>query len=172
MEFASTRSTALEAAASLQHIFHVGIAVGAHPIRFEGAVAYIINEEDVEIVAETWKLAFKNPPPLAIVLVNGLPRGAVVEWHVIRGQKWSDEPKGPIVQFGRTNMEVTTIMDKLQKTTGYGVLCIVFGRADVVSQMKSRYGNVAIQSIPCKRVYSCLGSRITSHDSYTILVPG
>src|SRR5256885_556908 len=93
MEFPLPRSTEMEAVLSLQYIFRVARAVGVDTVMgIECAVIYIVEEGDAETVAETWRGAFEDlVPSLAIVVVEGLPRGARVEWHVIRCRKSGEE---------------------------------------------------------------------------------
>jgi hypothetical protein len=51
---------------------------------FEGVIAYIVDRNDVDVVADVWNRFCKNSKELAIAVVDELPRGARVEWHVIR----------------------------------------------------------------------------------------
>ena len=159
----------MESVLSLQHIFRVAKAVNVDPlIGLEGGVAYLVNEEHVKVVAETWTLAFDDPPPLTIALVDGLPRGALVEWHIIRCRKRSDVPKTTKFSMAWTNSEISLAIHNFRGE--YGVLCIVFGRLQFVREMKSRYKHVAIQSIPCKGIYSTGIDGIKSRDLCTIVL--
>jgi enamine deaminase RidA (YjgF/YER057c/UK114 family) len=168
MEFPSPQSTAMEAAISLQHIFRVARAVNVDPlIGLEGVVAYLVREEDVQIVAETWKNSFEDAPQLAIVLVDGLPRGARVEWHVIRCQKSSDEVSRPKVQMAVEECQVVIAINALRG--GHGVLCIVFGSQEMIPRITSRYQDVAVQTIPSRAVYS-VDEGIVQHKSCTFIL--
>lgn len=168
MEFPSPQSTAMEAVISLQHIFRVARAVNVDPlIGLEGAVAYIVQEEDVQVVAETWKNSFEDAPQLAIVLVDGLPRGARVEWHVIRCQKSSDESSKPRLRMEVEEHKVITAINELQSQ--YGVLCMVFGSQEMIPNIISRYKDVAIQTIPSRTVYS-VNNGIIQHKSCTFIL--
>ena len=168
MEFPSPQSTAMEAVISLQHIFRVARAVNVNPSTgFEGAVVYIVQEEDVQVVAETWKNSFEDAPQLAIVLVDGLPRGARVEWHVIRCQKSSDEVSKPRVRMAVEEHQVSTAINELRGE--HGVLCMVFGSQEIIPRITLRYKDVAVQTIPSRAVYSVTNG-IVQHKSCTIIL--
>lgn len=158
----------MEAVISLQHIFRVARAVNVDPLTsLEGAVAYIVEETDVQVVAETWRNAFEDVPELAIVLVDNLPRGAKVEWHVIRCQKSSDQSTESGFQMAFEEHRVLTAVTDLRGE--HGVLCMTFGSQEIVAKIKSRYTNVAVQTIPSKAVYS-MKDGIQQHKSFTIIL--
>ena len=168
MEFPNPPSIAMEAAISLQHIFRVARAVNVDPlVGLEGAVAYIVQEQDVQVVAETWKNSFEDAPQLASVLVDGLPRGARVEWHIIRCRKSSDEVSKPRLRMEVEDHQVFTTIDELRGE--YGVLCMVFGSQEMMLRITSRYKDVAFQTIPSRAVYS-VNNGIVQHKSCTIIL--
>ena len=168
MEFPIPQSTAMEAVISLQHIFRVAKAVNVDPLTgLECAVVYIVHEEDVQVVAETWKNSFEDAPQLAIVLVHDLPRGARVEWHVIRCQKSSDEVSKPRLRMAVEEHQVSTAINELRSE--YGVLCIVFGSPEMIPRITSKYKDVAVQTIRSRAVYS-VNNGIVQHKSCTIIL--
>lgn len=168
MEFPNPKSTAMEAVISLQHIFRVARAVSVDPMSgLESTVVYIIDERDVQVVAEAWKNAFENAPELTIVLVDDLPRGARVEWHVIRCQKSSDEARNSRIQMAFEEHQVITAINDLRGD--YGILCMIFGSREILPEIKSRYTNVAVQTIPSKAIYS-VNNGIHQHKSCTIIL--
>lgn len=168
MELPSPCSTVSEAALSLQHIFRVARAVKVDPQHeIEGAVAYIVAGEDVSVIAETWKHAFEHAPPLAIVLVNGLPRGARVEWHVLRCQKSSQE-------VARSALKVVFEDDQLlraitERKGDYGVLATIFGSSSSISSIKSQFRDLAVQAIPARAVYSASQGR-ADHKNFCAFI--
>lgn len=168
MEFPNPRSMAMEAVISLQHIFRVARAVSVDPLNgLEGAIAYIVDERDVQVVGETWKNAFEDAPQLTIVLVDDLPRGARVEWHVIRCQKSSDEVQNSRFQMAFEEHQVITAIDDLRGD--HGLLCMIFGSQETLPKIKSRYTNVAVETIPSKAIYS-VKNGIHQHKSCTIIL--
>jgi hypothetical protein len=165
MELPIPRSIAMEAVISLQHIFRVARAVNIDPLTgVECAVAYVVEETDLNIVAETWKRAFEEAPELAVVLVDGLPRGAKVEWHLIRCQKSSDEAGEArfrmLFEEHRVPSTISDIRGEL------GLLCMIFGSHEINT---STYTNIAIQTIPSRAVYS-VNNGIKRHKSCTIIL--
>lgn len=168
MEFPVPRSTAMEAVISLQHIFRVARAVKVDPqTGIEGAVVYIVEEGDVQIVAETWRNSFESAPELAVVLVEGLPRDARVEWHVIRCQKSSDDISNSKFRMAFDEHKLFTIMSDLCSESG--MLCISYGSQDMTSKLRSWHPNIAFQTIPSKAVYS-VNNEIERHRSCTIIL--
>jgi enamine deaminase RidA (YjgF/YER057c/UK114 family) len=169
MALPAPKSVTLESVLSLQHIFRVARAVNVDPLQgIEGAVAYITEQGNVNVVMETWRRSFEGrPPPLAIVLVNGLPRGAALEWHVIRCRKTSDE---------EATGEVRMVFDCDDAVSGafaelrgeHGVLYVRFGS---LLPDKLRSDSVAVQEIPSNAVYS-VGEQISRHTSCTIIITG
>jgi hypothetical protein len=162
----------MEAVLSLQHIFRVARAVGIDPARgIECAVVYIVDEGDVEIVAETWngEGIFEDVPPLAIVVVDGLPRGAKVEWHVIRCRKFGEEEEREVKsRMAFEQHEVITAINEFQGD--HGVLCMIFGSSQHHKALQSRYTNLAIQIIPSRAIYSMSNNKITQQSSCTIIL--
>lgn len=160
-------AAALQSVLSLQHIFRAARAVKVDPLRgIRGAVAYMTKEWTVGLVAETWRRAFDEVPPLAIVVVSGLPRGARVEWHVIRCQKTSDEETtGGFRMIFNDDRISTAVADVRGKD---GVLCMRFGSSLPDTLRKA---NMAVQEIPCRGVYAA-GERISKHASCTIIQTG
>jgi hypothetical protein len=169
MEFPVPRSTAMESVLSLQHIFRVSRAVNVDPgTGIEGAVVYIVDESDVEIVGGTWNAAFDVAPPLAVVVIGGLPRGARVEWHVIRCQRTSEDAKQGNFRLTFEEHEVITAITEFRDT--YGVLCVTFGSSKQHLSIQSKYNNVAIQRIPSKAVFSISGIKVERHPSCTFIL--
>ena len=169
MEFPVPRSTAQEAVLSLQHIFRVARAVRVDPERgIEGAVVYIVDERDVKIVAETWTSAFEEAPQLAIVVVKGLPRGARVEWHVIRCQKTTEENVPPRLRMAFEEHEMVRAIGDLQGD--HGVLCMSFGCSKFPSSVQSRYPNTAVQTIPSAAIYSVSKGTPARRNACTIIL--
>lgn len=169
MEFPAPKSTAEEAVLSLQHIFRVARAVRVDPSRrIEGAVAYIVDERDVNVVAETWRSAFEEPTDLAVVLVKGLPRGARVEWHVIRCQKTTEEDVPPQLHMAFDEHEMVSAITDLRGD--HGILCMSFGASKSLPSMRSRYPNMAVQTIPSRGVYSVSNDAITRREACTIVL--
>ena len=170
MEFPDYRSTAQEAVLSLQHIFQVSKAVHVDPARgIEGAVVYIVNEMDCANVAMTWQIAFADAPPLAVVLVKGLPRRARVEWHVIRCQQTTEDNVPPRkLRMVFEEHEIATAITDLRGD--HGVLCMSFGSSKAVTSMRSRDPNMAIQIIPSSAVYSVSKDGIARHDACTVVL--
>jgi hypothetical protein len=159
----------MESVLSLQHIFRVSRAVNVDPeTGIEGAVVYIVDESDVEIVRETWNAAFDVTLPLAIVVVDGLPRGARVEWHVIRCQRRSEDAKQGKFRMTFEEHEVITAITEFRDT--YGVLCVTFGSSKQHLSIQSKYNDVVIQRIPSKAVFSILGTKVQRHPSCTIIL--
>ena len=159
----------MESVISLQHIFRVARAVNVDPFTgIEGAVVYIVDESDTEIVFETWNAAFEDKPPLAIIVVDGLPRGARVEWHVIRCQRCSDEPKTAKFRMAFEEHQVITAITELRDN--HGVLCITFGSSKQHNSIRSKYTNLALQTIPTNAVFSVKGTKIERHPSCTIIL--
>jgi hypothetical protein len=134
----------------------------------EGVVVYIVDESDAEIVSETWNAAFEDRPPLAIVVVDGLPRGARVEWHVIRCQKSSDEPTTAKFRMTFEEHQVLTGINELKDN--HGVLCTTFGSSKQHDSLRPKYANVALQMIPSRAVFSIKGTKIERHPSCTIIL--
>ena len=154
----------MEAVISLQHIFRVARAVNVDPLTgLQGAVAYIIDEKDALVVAEVWRNAFEEIPELVIVVVEELPRGARVEWHIIRCQKTSDDGGKSTLRIAYEDGEVTNDL-----RGEFGVLCMVFGSQDSIQRIKSRYTNIAIQAISSRAVYS-VKNGLQQHSSCTII---
>jgi hypothetical protein len=169
MDFPTPRSAKMESALSLQHIFRVARAVNVDPsTSIEGAVVYIVDENDTEIVSETWNAAFEDKPSLAIIVVDGLPRGARVEWHVIRCQKWSDEPKTAKFRMAFDEHQVVTAITELRGN--HGMLCITFGSSKQNNLIRSKYANLVLQSIPTNAVFSVKGTKIERHPLCTIIL--
>lgn len=163
------RSTAMESVLSLQHIFRVSRAVNVDPeTGIEGAVVYIVDEGDVEIVGKTWNAAFDLAPPLAIVVVDGLPRGARVEWHVVRCQRSSEDAKEGKFRLTFEEHEVITAITEFRDT--YGVLCLTFGSSTQHLSIHSKYNDVAIQRIPSNAVFSISGTKVERHPSCTFIL--
>lgn len=162
----------MEAVLALQHIFRVARAVGVDPSSgIECAVAYVVHESDVSTVAETWRGRFEMiPPSLAVVVVEGLPRGARVEWHIIRCRKTSeDEMEAKKAHMAFEQHEVITAINEF--SSAYGVLCIIFGSSQERNALSSRYKSIAIQNIPSKAVYSISSTNeIKEHSSCTIVL--
>lgn len=160
----------MEAALSLQHIFRVARAVAVNTVRgIECTVVYIVEEGDAKIVAETWRGAFEGiVPSLAIVVVDGLPRGARVEWHVIRCQKSGEEEREVKSRMVFEQHEVITAVNDFQGD--HGVLCMIFGSSQHHEALKSRYQNLAIQTIPSRAVYSLSSDNLTRRTSCTIIL--
>ena len=128
MEFPSPPSTGMEAVLSLQHIFRVARAVNVDPlIGIEGGVVYIVDERDALIVARTWDMAFDGPPRLGIVVVNGLPRGARVEWHILRCQKSAEDAIPPVTRVVFDD-EAEGVLHEFSGEQG--VLCMIFGKTN------------------------------------------
>src|SRR5271170_1199651 len=169
MEFPVPRSTAEEAVLSLQHIFRVAKAVRVDPESgIEGAVVYIVDEGDVNIVAETWGSAFEEAPELAVVVVKGLPRGARVEWHVIRCQKTTEEDTPPRSRMAFEEHEMMTAISDLRGA--HDVLCMSFGSTTFLQSMRSRYPNMAVQVIPSTAIYSVSKGTIARRNACTIIL--
>jgi len=163
------RSTLMEALISLQHIFRIAKAVNVDPsTAFEKGVVYIVDQKDRQIVADTWTNAFKDAPDLLIVLVEGLPRGAKVEWHIIRSQKTSVDLKNSKMRTALNECEVFTAIHELEGE--YGVLCITFGSRKWPDPNKLQHLNVAVQRIPSKAVYLLSNKTIEGHNSCSILL--
>jgi hypothetical protein len=157
------RSTSMEAVISLQHIFRVARAVNVDPSTgLEGAVAYIVDANDVEIIAKTWNKTFDKPPPLVAVVVDGLPRGARVEWHIIRCQKSSEDGKSSRFLMTFDESARTDIL-------GEHGLCMIFGSQNWAHSIKSRNRDMALQTIPSKAVYRVSATGIDRHSSCTII---
>ena len=162
----------MEAVLSLQHIFRVARAVAVDTVRgIECAIVYIVEEDDAKIVAETWRGAFGDfVPSLAIVVVDGLPRGARVEWHVIRCQKSGEEEEEKEVK-SRMAFEQHEVIAAVNEFQGdHGVLCMIYGSSQHHEALKSRYQNLAIQTIPSRAVYSLSSNNLTRHISCTIIL--
>jgi len=154
---------------SLQHIFRVARAVRVDPERgIEGAVVYIVDERDVKIVAETWTSAFEEAPQLAIVVVKGLPRGARVEWHVIRCQKTTEENVPPRLRMAFEEHEIMTAISDLRRA--HDVLCMSFGSTKFLQSTRSRYPNMAVQVIPSTAIYSVSKGTIARRNACTIIL--
>jgi hypothetical protein len=169
MEFPMPRSTEIESVLSLQHIFRVSRAVNVDPeTGIEGAVVYIVDEGDVEIVGKTWTVAFDVAPPLAIVVVDGLPRGARVEWHVIRCQRSSEDAKRGNFRMTFEEHEVITAINEFRDV--YGVLCVTFGSSKQHLSIQSKYNNVAFQRIPSNALFSISGTKVERHPSCTFIL--
>jgi hypothetical protein len=170
MEFPEPRSTALEAVLSLQHIFRVARAVNVDPlIGFEAVVAFIVDERDVQVVAETWKLRFYGKGPvLAIIVVKGLPRDARVEWHIVRCQKSTEDERSSKTQVAFSNDEAITAIDELRDRSG---LCTIYGSGEAFQSLKARYPNISFQLIPSTAVYSVI-DKVERHRSCTIIISG
>ena len=170
MELPVAKNVTLELALSLQHIFRVARAVNVDPLRgIEGAVAYITEERNVNIVAEMWTRAFDElRPPLGIVLVSGLPRGATVEWHVIRcWKKTSDEdPTGGFRMVFDDDDGISVAAAELRGE--HGVLCMRFG---CPLPHKLNILGIAAQEIPSRAIYS-VGKQISRHTSCTVFQTG
>ena len=171
MELPKAKTASLEIALSLQHIFRVARAVNVDPLRgIEAAVAYITEERSVNLVAETWIRAFDEvPPPLGIVLVSALPRGARVEWHVIRcRKKTSDEHAacGFRMVFDDDDDGISVAVAELRGE--HGVLCMRFGSplSDKLNTLE-----MAVQEIPSKAIYSA-GKQISTHTACTVIQTG
>ena len=159
----------MEAVLSLQHIFRVARAVNVDPMSgIECAVAYIVDESDVPLVAETWRSAFEVVPSLAIVVVDGLPRGARVEWHVIRCQKSTEDEKKARSRMAFEQHEVITAINDV--THSHGGLCMIFGSSEHYDSLRSRYKNIAMQTIPSKAIYSTSNNEIKKHESCTVIL--
>lgn len=161
----------MEAVLSLQHILRVAKAVNVDLRTLTTTVvAYIADEMDRDIVAHTWhrRMTVQELDRLAIVVVKGLPRGARVEWHVLRCMKHSDEGLNPThgLYFD----------DEVDSLYGSGLeagLCMTFGDKSVVKKIKSRHPEMVVQRIPSKAVY-CVGVSgkysITKHKSCIALL--
>ena len=171
MELPSPRSTAMEAALSLQHIFRVARAVNVDPqTQIEAAVAYVTAEEDVSIVSETWKLSFEQTPPLAVVIVDGLPRTALVEWHILWCQTMSEGVKSRRLRIVVDEDRLVTTVRECQGP--YGVLAHVFGSSASISSVKSRYPKMAVQTVPARMVYSASKDRIERYNFCAFVMSG
>jgi hypothetical protein len=169
MEFPVPRSTAEEAVLSLQHIFRVARAVRVDPESgIEGTVVYIVDEGDVNIVAETWRNAFEEASDLAVVVVKGLPRGARVEWHVIRCQKITEEDTPPRLRMAFEEHEMMTAISDLRGA--HDVLCMSFGSTTFLQSTRSRYPNMAVQVIPSTAIYSVSKGTIARRNACTIIL--
>lgn len=169
MEFPTPRSTLMEAVLSLQHIFRVAKAVNVDPTTgFEGAVVYIVNENDVHIVAQTWERAFDDAPGLAVVVVNELPRGARVEWHVLRCQKLSDETSESKFQMTFSDHQLRAAISDIRRD--HGTLCMIFGSQASAPLIKSKYKDVAVQMIPSNTVFSVSNGVIERQSSCTFIL--
>jgi len=170
MELPAAKTPTLEIALSLQHIFRVARAVNVDPLRgIEGAVAYITEEQNVNLVAETWIRAFDEvPPPLGIVLVSALPRGARVEWHVIRcWKKTSDEDStGGFRMVFDDDDRISVAVAELRGK--HGVLCMRFG-----SRLSDKLNilEMAVQEIPSTAIYQA-GKQISRHTACTVIQTG
>jgi len=152
MEFPSSPSTKMETVLSLQHIFRVARAVNVDPLAgIEGAVVYIVDERDALIVAKTWDMAFEDPPRLGIVVVNGLPRGARVEWHVLRCQKSAEDAINPVTRV-LFDDETDGVLHEFSGEQG--VLCVTFGKTNQAQKIQKRLSRTVIQAIPSKIVFS------------------
>jgi hypothetical protein len=164
MDFPQPRSSGREAVLALQHIFRVARAMGINPSTgFEGGIAYIVDEKDVQIVAETWKAAFEEPPELLLAVVKGLPRGAKVEWHIIRCQKPDDDDDSTRTKFRMVYSE--TMARATFSDFGPGLLCFVLG--EYIALQRS---GAAIQWIPSQAIYSVSRQEIQQHRSCIIIL--
>ena len=134
----------------------------------EGAVVYIVDEGDVTVVTEMWRNAFEKAPPFAAVLVNGLPRGARVEWHIIRCQKPTEEDAPPRLRMAFAEHEIVTAINEVRRDNG--VLCISLGSDKFATQIQSRYPNVAVQTVPSTAIYSDSKSKVARHDTCVIIL--
>jgi hypothetical protein len=161
----------MEAVLSLRHIFRVAKAVNVDPLTsIEGAVVYITEGKDAGIVAETWRLAFQDPPKLGIVVVNGLPRGAQVEWHVLRCQKMEEEEGRRAVTRISFDDEVDGVLNEF--TGQLGALCIVFGNLRPVEGIQARLRKLITQQIPSNAIYSLDGGSFRKRNSCIALITG
>jgi enamine deaminase RidA (YjgF/YER057c/UK114 family) len=169
MELPVPQDTAKEAALSLQHIFRVARAVKLDPLTgIEVAVVFIVDERDVSIVAETWRLRFEEVVhPLAIVLVDGLPRGARVEWHVIRCHRSSDEERRETTRIAFVDHDVITAISELRGD--HEVLCSIYGSDEISQDIRKRWPNTALQTAPSRAVYSLQKANIIRHKFCAII---
>jgi hypothetical protein len=167
MELPEGKSATMQAVLSLQHIFRVARAVNVDPLAgIEGAVAYITTEGDVNIVAETWRRAFSSGrlPPLAIVLVTGLPRGAKVEWHIIRCQRTSEEPEeGKFKMIFDDELAVMVAGYELRDEEN-DVLCLRFG----TTEMNWSSSTLAFHEVPTGAVYAVTKHAISRHKTCVV----
>jgi len=170
MEFPEPRSTAMEAVLSLQHIFRVARAVNVDPLTgFEAVVAFIVDEGDVQVVAETWKLRFEGKGPiLAIVVVKGLPRDARVEWQIVRCQKSSSEEPSPKTQVAFVDDKVITAINELRD---HSSLCTIYVSGEALQSLKSQNPHISFQFIPSRAVYSVI-DKVQRHRSCKIIISG
>jgi hypothetical protein len=167
MELPEAKSAAMQAVLSLQHIFRVARAVKVDPLTgIEGAAAYITDEADVNVVAETWRRAFASRPlpPLAIVLVTGLPRGAKVEWHIIRCQRSDAPAKGKFrIIFDDERAVMVAGWDLRDDESD--VLCLRFGTAD----MNWTSSTLAFHEVPTGAVYAVGKHKISRHKTCVVV---
>ena len=168
MDLPGGKSAARQAVLSLQHIFRVARAVNVDPrTGIEGAVAYITDEGDVNVVAETWRRGFLSGkmPPLAIVLVTELPRGAKVEWHVLRCQRTFDGPhEGKFRMVFDDEVAVIKAGYELRDDTN-DVLCMRFGTGD----LNWTSSTMAFHELPSGAVYAVEEDKISRHKSCVVI---
>jgi hypothetical protein len=164
MEFPEPRSAAMmEAVLSLQHIFRVAWAVNVDPLTgFETVVAFIVDEGDVEVVAETWKLKFERRRPVLAI-------DAMAERQVVRQcqKSFSGEPSLK-THLGFVDDKVITAINKLRDHSG---LCTIYGSGEALQSLKSRYLGISFQIIPSRAVYSII-DKVERHRSCTIIISG
>ena len=156
---------------SFQHIFRVARAVNVDPLTaIEAAVVYITDEKDAGIVAKTWEMAFEDPPKLGIILVNNLPRGASVEWHILRCRKSGyEEEMRPLTRISFDD-EVNEVLHEFSDEMG--ALCMIFGNLKTSTRLQELLPKVLIQKIPSRAVYSLNNGSLQKRNSCIALLTG
>jgi hypothetical protein len=108
-------------------------------------------------------------PTLAVVVVNGLPRGARVEWQIVQCQKSSDEEQLGKIRVAFQDHQVITAVNDLRGDDN--VLCLVYGAGDF-KRVRSRFPGTVFQCIPSRAVYAVTHDRLERHSSCTIIISG
>jgi hypothetical protein len=142
-------STAEQATLSLQHIFRVAGATSIPRQGIKFAVAFVLDERDVGIVRRVWDSTMVGRmvgARLAVVVVQGLPRGARCEWYIPLCR--TERNGGPVFAFDEgVDSVLPDLMDK-------DALCIVLGQTNELAKLKSRLPRTIFQVIPSKTVLS------------------